>query len=627
MCELSDQQKELLRYGLSIFKPKPKLTGSEWADKFFYLSPESSSVPGKWITRPWQKEIIDAMTDDVCRTVVVKKPTRVGFTKMLNIVHAYFIDQKPCVQLHYQPNDDEARGYAEDEFEPMVRDNSRISRLVYMQVNKGRKKKEKTTKKNYPGGYIEILGSQSDRNLNRRTAKVAVGDEMDTWVKESGDAGDPVTMMMRRTSDFWDRKNILGGKPVGDPYNPEDGVLPTTSTIDRWYHMGTMEERELPCLKCGHYHNFQFDDLEWDKEYDDDGKVIAHKPETAHFVCENCGHKIHDNEKIDMDKKGRWVAANPEALKKEGIRSFSFWAVLSYSPNVTWADIVKEYIAAKDDKMKLKSFYNEVLARPFENDSEDTESEEVHIIKQDIEPWTVPDSTAFLTMAVDVQLDHFWVEVVAHQYGAGSVSIRHERVETWVDVENVMRMTYTNDGGIPFAVTACPVDSGYKTDEVYEFCAMNSDVAFPVKGGSATMNNPWKITTLDNGLKLHILNVEYFKDMFWAKIERTISVLEKGGNATGLHRTHKEAKPFYFEQITSEHKVTETDSKGRVKTYWKKRKPKLDNHLFDTSVYNTFAGELGGIRFLKEDVSEVRTRVRGRRERRGKRDYDYADMI
>jgi len=218
---LSDQQKEIITYGVNVLKPKPKLSGSEWDDEYFYLSAESSSAPGKWHTRTWQREILDAMTDQKTQICVFKKPTRVGYTKMLNIVSGYFIHQRPSVQLHYQPNADEAKGYAEDEFEPMVRDNRVISKLIETPNIRGRTKKEKTIKKLYPGGYVEFLGAESDRNFNRRTARVVSGDELDTWKKEVGSAGDAVTTMMRRTSDFWDRKNILGGKPIGGEFTDE----------------------------------------------------------------------------------------------------------------------------------------------------------------------------------------------------------------------------------------------------------------------------------------------------------------------------------------------------------------------------------------------------------------------
>jgi phage terminase large subunit GpA-like protein len=153
----SPQQKEILQFAKDIFKPRPHLTGSEWADRYFMLSAESSSLSGKWKTRPYQKEIIDSMTDTISQFVVIKKPTRVGYNKMLNITIGYFIHQQPAVILFYAPNSDEAKGTAETELEPMIRDNPEILKLVEAKNIRGRTKKEKTIKKNYAGGYLEVL--------------------------------------------------------------------------------------------------------------------------------------------------------------------------------------------------------------------------------------------------------------------------------------------------------------------------------------------------------------------------------------------------------------------------------------------------------------------------------------
>ena len=44
------------------FKPPEKLSLSDWADKYAYLSLESSSEAGRWRTLPYQKAIMDAVT-------------------------------------------------------------------------------------------------------------------------------------------------------------------------------------------------------------------------------------------------------------------------------------------------------------------------------------------------------------------------------------------------------------------------------------------------------------------------------------------------------------------------------------------------------------------------------------
>jgi len=475
---LVPQQLAIIQYGINILKPKPKLTGSEWADEYFYLSAESSSSPGKWKTRPWQKDLLDAMTDQKTPVFVFMKPTRVGYTKMINIAAAYFIHQRPSVQLHYQPNADEAKGFAEDEFEPMIRDNKAISDLVETPNMRGRVKKEKTIKKLYPGGYAEFLGAESDRNFNRRTARVVSGDELDTWKKEAGKAGDTVTTMMRRTSDFWDRKNILGGKPVGGEFTPEidENSMDGISIVDYWFKRGTQEYRHLPCPKCNFYQKFEFENMRWDKDKDENDKTIMHHPETAYFCCAKCNFKIYDKHKREMDKKGKWVAENPKALK-EGIRSAHIWAFLSYSPNVTWADIVREFLSAKNDRLKLKAFYSEVLARTWEEDYEKINISDHEARK---EPYTaeVPEGVLILTAGADTQDDRIECEVVGWGKAEESWSIYYKifhgdtsKPEVWQRFDEFLLKSFTHESGSLMKIYCTGLDTqGHRAKQAYAFC-------------------------------------------------------------------------------------------------------------------------------------------------------------
>ena len=58
---------------LLAFKPPEKLTLSEWADRFAYLSVESSAEGGRWHTLPYQKGIMDAITDPKLEQITVMK--------------------------------------------------------------------------------------------------------------------------------------------------------------------------------------------------------------------------------------------------------------------------------------------------------------------------------------------------------------------------------------------------------------------------------------------------------------------------------------------------------------------------------------------------------------------------
>lgn len=60
-------------------RPPPKLSLSQWADEHFRLSAESSAQVGRWKTLPYQRELMDVLTDPTVTHVSVMKSARVGF--------------------------------------------------------------------------------------------------------------------------------------------------------------------------------------------------------------------------------------------------------------------------------------------------------------------------------------------------------------------------------------------------------------------------------------------------------------------------------------------------------------------------------------------------------------------
>ena len=53
------------------FKPPKKLSLSDWADQNAYLSAESSAEGGRWKTLPYQKGMMDAITNPDIEQVTI----------------------------------------------------------------------------------------------------------------------------------------------------------------------------------------------------------------------------------------------------------------------------------------------------------------------------------------------------------------------------------------------------------------------------------------------------------------------------------------------------------------------------------------------------------------------------
>ena len=60
------------------FKPPKKLSLSDWADQHAYLSAESSAEGGRWKTLPYQKGMMDAITNPDIEQVTIMISARVG---------------------------------------------------------------------------------------------------------------------------------------------------------------------------------------------------------------------------------------------------------------------------------------------------------------------------------------------------------------------------------------------------------------------------------------------------------------------------------------------------------------------------------------------------------------------
>src|SRR5882757_3485000 len=114
----------------TALRPPPKLSLSAWADQHFRLSAESAAEPGRWRTLPYQRAILDAITDPTVERVSVMKSARVGYTKCINAAIAYHMAQDPCPILVVQPTVEDAEGYSKEEIAPMLRDVAALAGLT-----------------------------------------------------------------------------------------------------------------------------------------------------------------------------------------------------------------------------------------------------------------------------------------------------------------------------------------------------------------------------------------------------------------------------------------------------------------------------------------------------------------
>ena len=319
--------------------------------------------------------------------------------------------------------------------------------------------------------------------------------------------------------------------------------------------------------------------------------------DTAYYECEHCGGHIYDKHKMEMLRHGTWDAVNASQSK---VRSISYHLSSIYSPWVTFGDVAYEFKNSKGTPSSLMNFINSWLAEPWRS-AKTKSTQNMQFTESKYSCGVVPDNAVLLIASVDVQLDHFWWEVRAYAPGVKSYLIDYGQASTWDDLEEIIiHRAYPTIYGEPRQVMKAGIDSGFRTDEVYQFCSRFPEVCIPLKGSSnhTTMTAPYTMTSLEKGvvggLKLYVLNTDYWKDFIFARMVRPI-------DEDGTIHLYKDCPQEYSDHLRSEEKQEHRNVKtGAVTVQWKPLTSHPVNHLLDTCTYNAAVADIAGVKYLME---------------------------
>lgn len=430
------------------------MTLSQWSDEFAYLSAESSAQEGRWRTLPYQRAIMDAMTDPTLERVVFMKSARVGYTKMLNNLVAYHIHQDPCPIMVVQPTIDDAEGYSKEEIAPMLRDTPALQGLVA--DSKAKDTNNTILNKSFPGGVLSLVGANSPRGFRRVSRRVVLFDEIDGYPPSAGAEGDQIKLGIRRTEYYWNRKIVMGSTPT------IDGV----SRVQRAFDETDQRRYFVPCPHCGSLQYLKWANLKWPNR----------DPLKAGYECEHCAGFIQHSQKYDMLEAGQWQAT---AEGQPGVAGFHIWAAYSYSPNASWGQLASEWVEAQGNPEALKTFVNTVLGEVWKEKGEKVGDTvlEARAAEDDYAADPLPDGVVLLTAGTDVQGDRLETEVVG--WGSGEETWSIDYIVTRGDPTsddvwrmhdlNVLNRIYTRADGVQLRVARCCVDTGgSSTAKTYE---------------------------------------------------------------------------------------------------------------------------------------------------------------
>lgn len=564
---------------LRVLKPPENLTVSEWADKYRILSPKDSASPGRWHTSrtPYLKAPMNAFNDLHIRDITFVAGTQLGKTVMEQNMIAYAIDQEPGPMLIVYPTDKLAEFTSQNRLRPMIALSEPL-RKKYDEEHSQRLELQ------FDDMYIALVGANSASGLSSRPVQYVFFDEIDKFPRWTGQEADPLKLAEERTKTFYNKKIVKVSSPTLKDGNIWRG----------WENAEAQYEYFVPCPFCGEFQTFQMKNLRWEG-----AKTPEEARRAAAYHCESCGEIIEDRRKMAMLRNGEWRIVN-DAPKKP--RRVAFHLSSFYSPWLTFGDIAEEFVSSKDTPEKLMNFINSWLAEPWVDKSSRMKSDIVMAKALPYERGTMPARAQLLTAGVDVQLDHFWYSVRAWGPHMTSWLVDNGRAETWADVATIIDRNYADENGEIRNVNLACIDSGYNTDEVYQFCAEHLGVAVPTKGSSTALKSRYTVTVLDKavgfGLRLFSFDPNQLKDYIAGR-------LAVDAGAPRSWNVYKDIEREYCDQVCAEQKVEHKDKKGRVSYVWEKITSHAQNHYLDTETNNILAAEILGVRYLMEPEAEA----------------------
>lgn len=576
---------KLLSVSREIIKPVTKLKPSEWAEKYFYLSVESSTEYGKYkLNRtPYQKEMIDAPFEEGNRETYLMLSSQIGKTTCELILLGYLIDREPSPILWVAPTIQMAEATSTDRIAPMLRDCPTLRDKV--KPARSKDSGNKILHKEYPGGQLDLAGANSEASLASRPKRVLLFDEVDKYPESAGEGGDPIDQAVKRSATFWNRIIYAASTPdLKGKSRIEKGFL---SSDQRYFH--------LPCPHCDYSQP-----LTWESfQYSGKGTDSFDLSDLAYF-CKSCGCAIDEKAKPDMLAQGAWV----KHAKSEGVAGFHCWE--AYSPWVYWKDICLNYQASYQDAMRFRTWQNLSLGISAEVDDKtiyDWQALLDRAEKSDYSMGQIPSEVLFMTSGVDVQPDRLEVAILGFSEGEQLWLIDYHQIygdtdqaEVWQDLQKVLDKKYKHPLGGFIKSSFNMIDTGYNTHNCYMEVKKRRNW-YAIKGvyglDKDLVSKPtlkeinYRGQVIKSGIKLYSLGVDNAKNIIMNRCKINI----KGHKYFNVPNDLTE---FYAKGLLGSEVLIKKYTNGKPK-YMFQEVPNVRNEPLDTTVYAYCAGILAGI--------------------------------
>lgn len=490
---------------------------------------------------------MDALNEPGTHTVVIMASAQVSKSETLLNVVGYHIDQDPAPILFLQPTLEMAEAFSKDRIAPMIRDTPALAARV--SDVKSREGGNTLLHKLFEGGHLTLAGANSAASLASRPIRIVLADEVDRYPISAGTEGDPLTLAMKRTATFWNRRAVVTSTPT----------IKGASRIEAAYNESDKRRYYVPCPHCAEMQVLKWANVRWPPG----------QPENAAYTCPHCGGLWAEGQRTEAVQKGEWRA---EVAKFTGTAGFHINEL--YSPWATLAGIAAAFLAAKDHPERLKTWVNTSLGETWESAADTVDMGVLQARAEDYELGTIPEGALIVTAGVDVQGDR--LELSIYGWGEGEECWMLDRdvlygdparEVVWQQLLERLAVPLTHANGALVVPRVVAIDSGFKTQETYTFCRAHAmrrtdhglqqiiatkgqkEFGKPAVGRPTAQDVSHKGDTIKKGVKLWPVGSSSVKQRFYGRLR-----IEAPG--PGYVHFSNQLPEDYYDQLTSERLVT-----------------------------------------------------------------------
>lgn len=598
------------------FRVLEPLSFPQWMEKHYWLSAESSGTSGQWLSHPYQLGIMHCLGNEGVRTVTWQKPARFGYTKMITGFIGYLLERKKRNVAIWQPTDSDAHEYVQDEIDPMFRDCSAVGAALL--VEPGKKDPSNTnSRKACKNATLHINGGKSASNYRRITVDVAILDELDgfDYIIKGTDGkaeGTAISLSNIRTTNSVFKKSIRGSTPT------VEGSSQIQAELEACEHVF---ERHVPCKHCN-----ELQTLKWGGKDCDFGIKFDKDLKKPTYECEHCHGHMTWGDMLQQDKKSFWMShelyINDETGKFHYIHDdkkaptpedVGFNCNCLISPFITWAETVKEFLAAAKrlalgENSAMMTWVNTRMGDCFEEHEFEKRDPNTFLDRREVYEAECPLQVTAITAAVDVHIDRFELQYTGWAMGEEAFVLKYvkyignmhqtpirdeegreipgQQQTAWHVLRAMLNRTFRHESGQDIGVTIACIDSGYLTEQVYDFCRQDRTRFIPVKGSSEGPNHPIvafpnKVST--KGVFLTIVGGDNCQDVLHMRYDIT----DNGPGKIHWPVNDDEFGLEYYTQMLAEVRV-KVRKRGRSVLTWK-CPPNTRNEPADLMKYNLAA--------------------------------------